>query len=177
MVSEGEKTMKKIVIVNSSPRTNGNCDILCSEFGRGAVMNEGNEVSRIDLKDLEYDFYREEQAADDLDNIAHQFMDANVIVLATPVYFYNMSGMMKTLIDRMMPYFSQISDKDFYFILTAAVNRKEMEATAEALQGFTDSLPNSNLVDVFYGNNVSQKGDVLDRPVIKEVFEAASRII
>ncbi len=169
--------MKKIVIVNSSPRINGNCDILCSEFGRGAVMNEGNEVSRIDLKDLNVDFYREEQEEDDLDNVAHQMMEADVIVLATPVYFYNMSGMMKTLIDRMMPYFTRIADKDFYFILTAAVNRSEMEATSEALQGFTDSLPNSNLVHVFYGNNVSQKGDVMDRPIINEVFEIASKIV
>ncbi|WP_273235515.1 flavodoxin family protein [Ileibacterium valens] len=169
--------MKKIVIINSSPRINGNCDILCSEFGRGAVMNEGNEVSRIDLKDIEYDFYREEQKLDELDNIAHQLIDADVIVLGTPVYFYNMSGMMKTLIDRMMPYFTQIADKDFYFILTAAVNKKEMEATAESLQGFTDSLPNANLVRVFYGNNVSQKGDVLNRSVYKEVFEAASKIL
>ena len=84
---------------------------------------------------------------------------------------------MKTLIDRMMPYFTQIADKDFYFILTAAVNKKEMEATAESLQGFTDSLPNANLVRVFYGNNVSQKGDVLNRSVYKEVFEAASKIL
>ena len=168
--------MKKIVIVNSSPRMNGNCDVLCSEFGRAAVMNEGNEVTRIDLKDLDLDFYREDQEKDDMDSIAQEMMVSDIIVLASPVYFYNISGQMKTLIDRMMPYFGQIADKDFYFILTAAVNKKEMEAAADTLQGFTDSLPNANVVHTFYGANVSQKGDVMDRPAFKEIYEIASKI-
>lgn len=169
--------MKKIVIINSSPREHGNCDILCSEFGRGAVMHEGNEVVRIDLKDADMDFYREKQNEDDLDSIAHELIEANVIVLATPVYFYNMSGQMKTFIDRMLPYFMSMSSKDFYFILTAAVNRKEMESTVDALSGFTDSIPDSRLVGVIYGSNISQKGEVVDRPAYKEAFEIASHIL
>lgn len=168
--------MKKIVIVNSSPRINGNCDILCSEFGRGAV-NVGNEVVRINLKDQDFDFYAEEQRPDDIEGLAHELMDANVIVLATPVYFYSMSGQMKTFIDRMMPYFSDLHDKDFYFILTSAVNKKEMEPTAESLYGFTDCLPDSNVVHVTYGANVSQKGDIMNTPAFKEVFEIASKIL
>lgn len=171
-----EDYMKKIVIINSSPRVHGNCDILCSEFGRGAVMNEGNEVVRIDLKDADIDYYREEQREDDLAAIADQMVAANVIVLATPVYFYNMSGQMKTFIDRMMPYFSGMSAKDFYFILTAAINRKEMEPTVDSLLGFTDSIPDSRLVHVIYGSNVSQKGDIMDHPAYKEAFEVASQI-
>ncbi|MCF0258610.1 MAG: NAD(P)H-dependent oxidoreductase [Erysipelotrichaceae bacterium] len=169
--------MKKIVIVNSSPRKNGNCDILCSEFGRGAVMNAGNEVVRFNLNDVNYDFYREDQAEDEFDNIANQMLGANVIVLATPVYFYSMSGQMKTLIDRMMPYFSRLTGKDFYFILTAPVNRKEMEPTAESLIGFTDSLNDCNVVHITYGSNVSQKGDIISTPAYKEVFEIASKIM
>ncbi|MCF0246697.1 MAG: NAD(P)H-dependent oxidoreductase [Ileibacterium sp.] len=169
--------MKKIVIVNSSPRKNGNCDILCSEFGRGAVMNADNEVVRFNLNDVDFDFYREDQTEDEFDNIAHQMMDANVIVLATPVYFYSMSGQMKTLIDRMMPYFSQISNKDFYFILTAPINKKEMEPTAESLTGFTDCLNDCNVVHITYGANVSQKGDIINKPAYKEVFDIASRIL
>lgn len=168
--------MKKIVIVNSSPRVHGNCDILCSEFGRGALMNAENEVVRIDLKDADMDFYREEQEADDLDRIAEQLLSSNVIVLATPVYFYNMSGLMKTFIDRMMPYFTQLGGKDFYFILTAAINRSEMEATVDSLCGFTDSLPDSNVVHVIYANNVSDKGAVMQHPAFSEAFETASRI-
>lgn len=168
--------MKKIVIVNSSPRVQGNCDILCTEFGRGA-LSQGNEVVRIDLKDKNIDYYREQNEEDDADAIAQELMDSNVVVLATPVYFYNMSGLMKTMIDRLMPYFSQMTSKDFYFILTAAINRKEMEATVDSLCGFTDSLPDSNLVHVIYGSNVSQKGDILNHPAFQEAFEIASKIM
>lgn len=167
--------MKKVVIVNSSPRSNGNCDILCSEFGRGALAG-GNQVVRIDLKDKNIDFYRENNLQDDADEIANVLMDSNVIVLATPVYFYNMSGLMKTLIDRMGPYFSSMSSKDFYFILTAAINRSEMESTVESLSGFTDCLPDSNVIHVIYGSNVSRKGDIYNHPAFGEAFEIASRI-
>lgn len=166
--------MKKVLIVNSSPREQGNCEILCDEFGRGVVMHDGNEVTRINLKNSKYDFLREEnQAQDDVDNIVHQMMDANVIVLATPVYFYNMSGQLKVLIDRMMPYFSQIRDKDFYFILTAAIGKKAMEAAVDALCGFTDSLPGANVKEVIYGYGVSEKGDIYKHPAMRDAYNAA----
>lgn len=168
--------MKKIVIINSSPRAHGNCDILCSEFGRGALMNPENSVVRIDLKDASIDFYREDQQPDDADRIAEELLNSNVIVLATPVYFYGMSGLMKTFIDRMMPYFTQMGGKDFYFILTAAINRLEMEPTVDSLYGFTDSLQDSNVVHVIYGHNVSDKGEVMEHPAFAEAFEVASRI-
>lgn len=168
--------MKKIVIVNSSPRNEGNCDLLCAQFYKGASQNPENEIVRINLKDKNFDFLREEQMEDDADAAARELMNSNVIVLATPVYFYTMSGMMKTFIDRMTPYFGQLSGKDFYFILTAAVNRSEMEQTVDALSGFTDSIPESNVVRVVYGSNVSQKGDILGHPAYQEVFDIASRI-
>lgn len=169
--------MKKIVIINSSPREGGNCDLLCTQFTNGASLNPDNQIVRINLKDQNFDYYREEQESDDADQAAKELMDSNVIVLATPVYFYNMSGMMKTFIDRMTPYFSQISGKDFYFLLTAAINRSEMEHTVESLYGFTDSLPDSNVRAVVYGSNVSQKGDILHHPAYKEVLELASQLL
>lgn len=168
--------MKKIVIVNSSPRADGNCDLLCTQFYKGAMTHPDNEVIRIDLKDKNFDFFREEQAADDLDEAVNVLLDSNVVVLATPVYFYNMSGMMKTFIDRMTPHFANMDGKEFYYILTAAVNRKEMEQTVEALNGFTDSLNDSQVAGIVYGSNVSQKGDILDHPAYQEVFDLASRI-
>lgn len=169
--------MKKIVIVNSSPRTEGNCDLLCAQFASGAMTNPDNQVVRIDLKDKNFDFLREEQAADDFDEAIDDLIDASVIVLATPVYFYNMSGMMKTFIDRMTPIYDRLSGKEFYYILTAAINRGEMEQTVDALNGFTDSLDDSVVSGIIYGSNVSRKGDVLGHPAYQEVYEIASRIL
>ncbi|UNT96424.1 flavodoxin family protein [Allobaculum mucilyticum] len=163
--------MKKIVVINSSPRENGNCDLLCSEFIRGASADPENRIVRVNLKDQNFDFYREEQETDDADVLAGELKDSNVIVLATPVYFYTMSGMMKTFIDRMTPYFSDFAGKDFYYFLTAAINRSEMEAAVESLNGFTDSIPDSNVIRVIYGSNVVTKGDIIDHPTYREVYE------
>ena len=45
---------------------------------------------------------------------------ADVIVMATPVYFYTMSAQMKTLIDRCCARYLEIKNKEFYFIIAAA---------------------------------------------------------
>lgn len=162
--------MKKIIVVNSSPRENGNCDLLCTEFIRGASENPENQIVRINLKDQNFDFYREDQQPDDVDQYVSLIQDSDVIVLATPVYFYTMSGMMKTFIDRMTPYFSGFDAKDFYFFLTAPVNRSEMEEAVNSLTGFTDSLPTSRVISIVYGSNVMQKGDIIAHPAYQEVY-------
>lgn len=169
-------TMKKIVIINSSPRKNGNCDLLCTEFGRAAVMNGENEVVRIDLMEKDYDYYGEELPEDDMASVAHALMDSNVIVLATPLYFYNMSGQLKVFMDRLLPYFLDIQDKDFYFFLTAATPKAAMESAVDSLYGFTDSLPGANVKGVVYGYSVSGKGDILSHPAMREVLKIASEL-
>ena len=59
-------------------------------------------------------------------------------VLATPVYFYTMDGQMKTLIDRTVPRYTEMTDKEFYYIMTAAdTERANLEKTVEGLRGFT----------------------------------------
>lgn len=163
--------MKKIVVVNSSPRANGNCDLLCTEFIRGASANPDNTIVRVNLKDENFDFYREEQIEDDADRLAREMRDSNVVVLATPVYFYTMSGMMKTFLDRMTPYFESFDGTDFIFFLTAAINRSEMETAVESLGGFTDSVPNSRVVRVVYGSNVLHHGDIVSHPAYREVYQ------
>lgn len=67
--------------------------------------------------------------------ILEKMVQADVIVLATPVYFYSLSGQLKTLIDRTLPQYTQISNKDFYFMATAAAGKKSMERTMDALRG------------------------------------------
>lgn len=86
---------------------------------------------------------------DDMGEILEKMVQADVIVLATPVYFYSLSGQLKTLIDRTLPQYTQIANKDFYFMATAAAGKKSMERTMDALRGFTDCLPNANIKDMF----------------------------
>lgn len=68
-------------------------------------------------------------------------VEADVIVLASPVYFYAMSAQMKTLIDRCCSEYLRMSNKEFYFIITAAEQDKgAMERVIEGFRGFLDCL-------------------------------------
>lgn len=75
-------------------------------------------------------------------SILEKMVNADVIVMATPVYFYTMDGQMKTLIDRTVPRYGEIRDKDFYFIVAAADTQASMmERTIEGFRGFTQDWP------------------------------------
>ena len=101
---------------------------------------------------------------------------SDVIVLATPVYFYSMCGQMKTMIDRTLPRYTEITDKDFYFIATAAAGAGAIQRTMDSLAGFTDCLPGAKVKDMIYGGGVYEKGDVTDTDNMKKAYELGLNI-
>lgn len=107
---------------------------------------------------------------DDMADVLEKMISADVIVLATPVYFYSMDGQMKTLIDRTLPRYVEIKDKDFYFITTAAAGAGAMERTVDSLRGFTDCLPRAEVKGVVYGSGVYQKGEVKETENMKKAY-------
>ena len=115
---------------------------------------------------------------DDVAEILEKMVEADVIVLATPVYFYTMCAQLKTLIDRSCPRYTAISNKEFYFILTAAdTNRAAMNRTLESLRGFTeDCLENSREKGIVFGLGVMDRGEVKETPAYREAFEMGKRI-
>lgn len=99
---------KRILLLSSSPRRHGNSDRLCDEFLRGA-REAGHDAEKISLRDCRIGYCtgcgvcydtRTCPQRDDAAQIVGKMIAADVIVLATPVYFYTMSAQMKTLIDR-----------------------------------------------------------------------------
>lgn len=102
---------KKILIVSSSPRKGGNSDLLCDEFMKGA-RGAGHDVEKIRLAEKRIGYCRgcgvchDAHAClqkDDMAELLDKLLEADVIVLATPVYFYTLCGQMKTFIDRTVP--------------------------------------------------------------------------
>ena len=140
---------KKILIISSSPRKGGNSDLLCDEFMKGA-RGAGHDVEKVRLAEKRIGYCRgcgvcnDTHAClqkDDMEELLDKLLEADVIVLATPVYFYTLCGQMKTFIDRTVPRYLDIRDKEFYFILAAAEdNRANMERTVECFRGFLDCL-------------------------------------
>ena len=108
--------------------------------------------------------------------ILDKLVKADVLVLATPVYFYSMDGQLKTLIDRTLPRYTEIRDKEVYFIATAAAGRGAMERTVDALRGFTDCLPGAEVKGVVYGSGVYQKGEVMDTKAFQEAYQLGKKV-
>ena len=104
-------------------------------------------------------------------------LSADVIVLATPVYFYSMDAQLKALIDRSVSQwndFGRFKGTEFWHIITAAdTNKDMMSATLEGLRGLMrDCMEGSVERGVLYGTGAYEKGEVRSLPVFKEAYEA-----
>ena len=139
---------KKVLILSASPRKGGNSDLLCDQFAKGAE-EAGHQVEKVRVQEKKiapclacYGCRNTGVCVqkDDMAGILDKLVKADVLVLATPVYFYSMDGQLKTLIDRTLPRYTEIRDKEVYFIATAAAGRGAMERTMDAMRGFTDCL-------------------------------------
>ena len=97
---------KKVVVLSTSLRSNSNSELLAKSFVEGS-KESGNEVEYISLKNKDIRFCIGCLACqklghcvikDDVTDIMDSVLYADVVVWATPIYYYEMSGQMKTLI-------------------------------------------------------------------------------
>lgn len=172
--------MKNVIIISSSPRKHDNSDILADRFAQGAEES-GNNVCKVFLADKNVSYCRgcgvcnsthQCIQKDDMAEILDKMANADVIVLATPVYFYTMDGQMKTFIDRTVPRYTEIRNKDFYFIMTAADTKKaNLKRTMEAFRGFTqDCLDGTREAGIIYGTGAWQVGEIKSTPAYNEAY-------
>lgn len=161
--------MKNVMIISASPRKNGNSDILCTNFKNGALA-AGHSVEKIDLRDKNIGYCIGCYACtklgkcfqnDDMNELAKKLENADVIVLATPVYFYSMDAQLKTFIDRTVQNYTKIR-ADIYIMATAwDPNTANLESTVEAVRGFSrDCLEECPEKGVIIAGGVSEKGDI-----------------
>lgn len=106
--------MKKIIIIDASPRKNGNSDVAAE---RMAAALQGNEVKIIKLREanikpcIACDFCKKQDKAacvqrDDFAALIHDLDDCDAIALMTPIYFGQIPGPAKTFIDRCYAFFN-----------------------------------------------------------------------
>jgi multimeric flavodoxin WrbA len=171
---------KKILILSSSPRKGGNSDTLCDQFMLGA-QNAGHLAEKIFLKDRDIHYCtgcgvcfnggKGCPQKDDMEGILEKMVQADVIVMATPVYFYTMAAQMKTLIDRTCSRYREINNKEFYFIVAAADgNKPAMERTLEGFRAFLSCLDGSREQGVVYGTGAWEIGEINDKPAMKDAY-------
>ena len=169
----------KILAVSASPRKEGNSDVLCDWFLKGA-SESGHETEKIRLAEKNISpcsacyGCRENHLCvkkDDMEEIQQQLITADVIVLATPVYFYCMDARMKTMIDRCYARYREMTGKKLYFIVTAADPQHEAAQEALAgLRGFLRCLPDAEECGVIYGTGAWDIGDIYRHPALEEAY-------
>ncbi len=177
---------KKVLILSGSPRKDGNSDMLCDEFARGA-RESGNEVEKIRIADKKVGYCRacyycashggECAIKDDMADILQKMIDADVLVLASPVYFYSIDAQLKAVIDRTVARWLEVKDKELYYIATCAdTENASVETTFACFRGYADCVEGAKEMGLIYGTGAYEKGEIASSPAMKEAYDTGLRV-
>ena len=176
---------KKVLILSSSPRKGGNSDSLCDQFAKGA-SEAGNDVEKIRLAEKNIGYCTGCYACqtsgkcvqnDDAREVLDKMMAADVIVLATPVYFYSMCAQLKTLIDRSVAVYPNLTGKTFYYLITMAeTDPQTLPGTVEALRGFLACYEGSVEAGMIVGLGAYKKGEIQALPAWDEAYQTGRKV-
>lgn len=171
--------MKNVLIISSSPRRNGNSQLLCEKFKEGAEKS-GNSVKLVRLMEKKIGFCHACDACmktgkcvlnDDMNELLEDFQKAEVIVLATPVYFYGISAQMKTFIDRTYPIWQHLGSKEVYYIVSAGLGRDIIERSLGDLDGFVEHFEKYDIRGRLYAENVMDAGLVKNTDLMDKAYQ------
>ena len=177
---------KNVVIISSSLRKDSNSEALAKAFMNGAIEG-GNEVEMISLAGKKIEFCKGCLAcqklgkcviSDDTNEIVNKMLEADVLVFASPVYYYSISGQLKTMLDRAYPLFSlDYRFRDVYFLSCAAEDEEETVVGAKtAVQGWIDCFGKAKLSGVVFAGGVNSAGDIKGQPASMEAYEMGKQI-
>ncbi len=169
--------MKRILIVSSSPRKNSNSEALALAFAEGA-KSAGHEVEVVSLRGKTVNFCRgcfvcQEKLRcvirDDADEICQKALHADVLVFATPIYYYEMSGQLKTLLDRLNPLFpGDYAFTDVYLMTAAAEDDPDVPRRAvSGLEGWVECFERARLAGTVFMGGVTEPGEKPDHPALE----------
>lgn len=177
---------KTILVLSTSPRKGGNSDLLADELIRGAV-EAGHKAEKVCLHHKTIGFCKGCLACqnthrciiqDDMEQILSKMFSADVIVFATPIYFYEMCGQMKTLLDRTNPlYGSEYRFRDIYLLSTAADGEDSAaDGAIKGLQGWIACFPKAHLAGTVFGGNADGAGTIKGSPALQEAYKMGKEI-
>ncbi len=177
---------KKVLIISSTPRKNGNSERFADSLAKGAA-EAGNTVETVRLREKTLNFCKGCFAClklghcvikDDAVEIAAKMHDADVLVFATPVYYYSVSGQLKTMLDRANPLFgTDYRFTDVYLLATAAEDEAgTVHGTKTAVQGWVDCFERATLKDVIFAGGVNDIGEIEGHKAMTAAYEAGKNI-
>ena len=178
--------MKKVIVISTSLRRGSNSDMLAEQFVQGATA-AGHDVEKISLDGKTIQFCKGCMGCqklgrcvinDDVNDLMAKVLEADVVCWATPIYYYEMSGQMKTLIDRMNGMYGQdYHFREVYLLTTAAEDEPSTPKRAEAgLTGWIDCYPKSRLVATLFCGGVNEAREIEGNPKLQEAYELGKRV-
>lgn len=180
--------MKKIIVLNGSPRLKGNTSCLIEELKKGA-MESGNEVTVFNLGQMNIhgclgcfcggkDHNSPCVQKDDMDKIYPVYKEADIVVLASPLYYWTISGQLKMTFDRLFA----VAECDENYrnpkkdaILLMAAEGYGFEESKYWYERLMNHLHWNNLGEVLAGG-VMQVGDIKDRKELKDAYNLGKSI-
>lgn len=177
--------MKKVLIITSSLRDQSNSNILAEAFKEGAEST-GNNVEIISLRENRIapcvgcgscQIHGECFMKDNLNSILDKVIDSDVLVFASPVYYYSVSGTLKNFIDRTYAKFNKIKDKEFYFIGSSAdPSKSSIDCAVDTVKGFLRCVDNVELKNIIYGVGLNDQGDAKYSKSLNESYELGKNV-
>ncbi len=176
---------KKVLVLMGSPRKGGNTDMLADAFVKGAEA-AGNEVTKLNVGSKKisgcvacYGCQRNGGTCvvkDDMQEVYEQLQDTDMIVFASPIYYFNLTAQIKAVIDRffaggtesvqsvalLLPYGDTLASK------TSAPSI----LTYETMIGYL-GWENKGIIEV---PEVNDKGDILKTDALQRAEELGRSI-
>jgi multimeric flavodoxin WrbA len=188
----------KVLGILGSPRKGGNTELLLEETLKGAEA-EGAEVERLRLTDYNIIPCKECLACfkdgnciilDDMAKIYPKLLEADIIILASPIFFYGVTAWAKALIDRCQALWArkyQLKDpsfgkegrkrKGFFVSVGGTKGQKTFEGAILTAKYFFDVL-NAEYAGELVLREVDAKGDVLKHPeALQQAFEVGRKLV
>lgn len=177
---------KKVVVISTSLRGNSNSEQLARSFAKGAE-DAGNSVEFISLKGKKIGFCigclacqskGECVIKDDALAIEQAVLNADVVAFSTPIYYYEMSGQMKTLLDRMNSlYPKDYRFRDVYMLSVAAEDEDYTPKRAESgLQGWIDCFEKAKLKGTLFVGGMNDPNDINGNEKLNKAYEMGERV-
>ena len=163
---------KKVLVISSSLRNNSNSEILAKQAAKGA-QDAGHDVEFITLKGKTLNFCKGCLACqktmkcvirDDASEICGKVGNADVLIFANPIYYYELCGQLKTLLDRCNPlYPSDYKFREVYLITASAEDGDEVYQTAKGgMQGWVDCFEKAELAGSLFCGGITSPGEASD---------------
>ena len=178
---------KKILVISTSLRAHSNSKALAEAFAEGAA-SAGHELELVSLRDKQISFCRGCFAClklgrcvirDDAPAIVEKMHDADVIAFASPIYYYEMSGQMKTLLDRANSLFdSDYAFKEVYLLTAAAEDEEQVpERAISGLSGWVECFPRASLAGTVFAGGLNDEGEIAGHPALKKAYDMGAGIV